>query len=152
MVIEYLEALRGQGQTLVSHHHEWLRKGGVNQAGAACWEHLLLSEVGRWAIQFDQLDPSSSAAFELVFRRIVQIEAAVRRNPKVPDYSGLEVFLAANTDESGAATTVVFNQWVADRQKDQAQIAKQGRLLREEKEAEKKRAADPKGGKAPADQ
>ena len=86
-----------------------------------------------------------------MFRRLVQIEAAVRRNPKVPDFSGLDVLMSAATDESGAATTAVFTEWVADRQKDQATIAKQGRLLREEKDAERKRAADPKKGSGSAE-
>jgi hypothetical protein len=75
----------------------------------------------------------------------------VKRNPKVPDYSGLDIFMNTNTDESGAATTAAFSQWVADRQRDQAQIAKQGRLLREEKEAAAKRAGGQKGSQS-ADQ
>ena len=146
MVVEFLQSLRAQGQSLTTHHHEWARKSGVNVNGAAAREHFFLSEVLRWEVQFDQLDVSMLASTELLFRRLVQIEAAVRRNPKVPDFSGLDVLMSAATDESGAATTAVFTQWVADRQKDQATIAKQGRLLREEKEAERKRAADPKKG------
>ena len=41
--------------------------------------------------------------------------------------------------ESGAAVTTKFHGWVATEQKDQAIVLKQGRLLREEKNTEKKR-------------
>ncbi|CAK0814522.1 unnamed protein product, partial [Prorocentrum cordatum] len=133
--VELLQSLRAQGQSLASHRHEWSRKSGVNVNGAAAREHFFLSEVLRWEVQFDQLDVSMLASTELLFLRLVQIEAAVRRNPEVPDFTGLGVLASASTDESGAATTAAFSQWVADRQKDQATIAKQGRLLREEKEA-----------------
>jgi hypothetical protein len=151
VVTEFFESLRAQGQSLTSHHHEWSRKSGVNTTGAACREHFLVSEMLRWAIQYDQLDVSMLASTEMGVRRLVQIEAAVKRNPKVPDYSGLDIFMNTNTDESGAATTAAFSQWVADRQRDQAQIAKQGRLLREEKEAAAKRAGGQKGSQS-ADQ
>ena len=72
------------------------------------------------------------ASCEAQSRRLVQIEAAVRRSPKLPDFSGLEVMTQAAADPSGAAITQGFNAWVASQQKDAATIAKQGRLLREE--------------------
>ncbi|CAK0836811.1 unnamed protein product, partial [Prorocentrum cordatum] len=152
VAVEFPQSLRAQGQSLTTHRHEWARKSGVNVNGAAAREHFLLSEVLRWQVQFDQLGVSMLASTELLFRRLVQIEVAVRRNAKVPDFTGLDVLMSASTDESGAATTAVFSQWVANGQKDQATIAKQGRLLREEKEAERKRAADPKNkGSGPAE-
>ena len=114
--------------------------------GAAALEQSLLSEVLRWQVRFDRLDVSMPASAELCVRRLVQIEAAVRRNPKVPDFSGLGALMSAATDESGGATAAVFTQWVADRQKDQAAVAKQGRLLREGQAAGRKRAWDPKKG------
>ena len=151
MVVEFLQSLRARGQTLVSHHHEWARKSGVNVNGAAAREHFLLSEVLRWQVQFDQLGVSMLASAELCFRRLVQVEAAVRRDPKVPDLSRLEVLMGASADESGGATAAVFAQWVADRQTDQATVAKQGWLLREEKEAKRKRASDPEKGAGAAE-
>ena len=70
---------------------------------------------------------------------MVQLESAVRRNPKAPDFGGLDVMLEGHTDASGAAATQGFDQWVMEQQRAKAQIAKQGRLLREEAETEKKR-------------
>ena len=54
--------------------------------------------------------------------------------------------LEGHMDSSGAATTAAFDQWVMEQQRARAQIAKQGRLLREEAETEKKRGKG--GGKA----
>ncbi|CAK0851640.1 unnamed protein product, partial [Prorocentrum cordatum] len=141
---EFLQSLRAQGQSLTSHRREWSRQSGVNVNGAAARQHFFLSEVIRWEVQFDQLDVSMLASTELRIRRLVQIEAAARRNPKVTVFTGLDVLMSASTDGGGAATTAAFSQRVEGRQKDQATIAKQGRLLREEKDAERKLAADPK--------
>ena len=76
----------------------------------------------------------------------MQIEAAVRKSPKMPDFSGLEIMTQANADPSGAAVTQGFNSWVAAQQKDAATIAKQGRLLREEMEAGNRARGQPKPG------
>ena len=95
-------------------------------------EHFSLTEYLRVAIQFDQVDVTMLATAEAQARRLIQIEAAVRRSPKTPDFNGLEVMTQANADPSGAAVTTIFNTWVASQQKDLATIAKQGRLLREE--------------------
>ena len=75
---------------------------------------LFLSEAPRWQVQFDQLGASMLAGSELCFRRLVQIGAAVRRTPKVPDFSGPGALMSAATDESGGATTAVFTHWVAE--------------------------------------
>ena len=57
VVVEFLQSLRAQGQTLLSQ--------------AAAREHFFLSEVLRWQVQFDQLDVSMLASTELMFRRLV---------------------------------------------------------------------------------
>ena len=54
------------------------------------------------------------------WRRIIQDERAVRKNPKHPDYSGLEFVLKHTTDVSGAASTAVFNRWNAQTQREDA--------------------------------
>ena len=77
----------------------------------------------------------------------MQIETAVRRNPKVPDFTGLECMLDSRTDSSGAAVTATFDSWVTERQRDAANIQKQGRLVREETVHAKKLAQE--SGKSP---
>ena len=78
-------------------------------------------------------------------RRLVQIETAVRKNPKQPDFEGLDVVMAQPVGDTGDVATRDFSRWVAERQKDEAQILKQNRQWREERANEKKRQ---KGGKS----
>ena len=80
-------------------------------------------------------------------RSLVQVERAVQRNPKAPDFTGLDVIMEGHVDTSGAAVTHTFDTWVADQQRAKAQIAKQGRLLREEWEHEAKRHSNKDKGK-----
>ena len=60
---------------------------------AVCHSHAILCESLRLFIGYDQVDVSNLAGVEQIVRRIVQDERAVRKNPKHPDYSGLEFVL-----------------------------------------------------------
>ena len=96
---------------------------------------------------YDQLDITVLAGAELLVRDLVRGESAARRNPKNPDYTGLDLMMESMVDESGAAVTSTFNDWLLNQQKAVAQVQKQGRLLREEQEAQSKRnnERNPKG-------
>ena len=61
-------------------------------------------------------------------RRMIQIEMAVSRNSKAPDFTGLSVVFSSVTDGIGAIQTKEFHKWVADNVK-------------------KKQKGDPNGGK-----
>ena len=69
------------------------------------------------------------------------------RSPLNPDYGGLSMVLARPVSETGAAHTARFTEWVAERQEAAAQVLKQARMEREEKEALKKAAGAQKKGK-----
>ena len=66
---------------------------------------------------FDQVDLLSLAGAEWWARAMVQTEMAVRRNPKPPDYTGLEVMKEGQIDLSGAASVPHFDTWVVEQQK-----------------------------------
>lgn len=66
---------------------------------------------------FDQLDLTACASSEMVFRNLVRLQTAVRRNARNPDFTGLDIMLAASTNEAGGAVTRVFKEWVAEQQK-----------------------------------
>lgn len=116
-----------------------MSKSGVNHHGAVARQHFSLCTGLRLMQTWDQYDLTMSAETDYYVRSLVQLEAAVRRNPKVPDFSGLEVMMEAHFDQSSVATTDRCNQWVMEQQRTQAQISKQGRLLREEVEHERKK-------------
>eukprot|EP00972_Heterocapsa_arctica_P102307 15074338-Heterocapsa_arctica.AAC.1 len=69
---------------------------------------------------------------------------AVERNPKIPDFDGLDPMLTSAITPNGSVVTEKFTEWLKARQSDTAQVMKQGRLLREEKAAASK--AKPSGG------
>ena len=105
------------------------------------------------------MSASNLCSFELLVRRMIQIEMAVSRNSKAPDFTGLSVVLSSITDGSGAVQTKGFHKWVADRNEARARIMKSEWLYHEERaNAEKKQKGDKgkdkgkgRGQGAPAD-
>ena len=88
----------------------------------------------------DQVNLPNLAGAELLARRLIQIEMAVERSARSPDFSGLSSVMAGPTTETGAAVTKNFTEWIASRQKDRAQFLKQDRTLREEQQKERERS------------
>ena len=85
---------------------------------------------------FDGLNLSFVSGAEKMVRRLIQIEKAVRRNPKAPDFDGLDFVMGDEQDESGAVRVGDFDDWFAEKQKVEAQNLKQYRLFKEEQAAE----------------
>jgi len=56
----------------------------------------------------------------------------VRKNPKNPDMSGMDMLLSSGIDESGGIITTKYQHWVSTVQRDLAQTLKQERLYAEE--------------------
>ena len=103
------------------------------------------------AMSFDQVDISNLASTELVVRRLRQIEAATKKNPRQPDFEGLDVLLDVTMDETGALLLPKFDKWVGELQGAEARTMKAGRLWREERAAADKRRKD-KGNKKEKDE
>ena len=145
-VQEFFMALRAAGKTLVQYDSDWRTSSGVPARGGIARFHTALCELLRLLITIDKMDPSNIAAAELGVRWIITIERAVERNPRAPDWDGLEHAVAGRITSSGAAEVAGFMTWLSGVQRDQAQVLKQGRMLREERIAESKRGKqDPKG-------
>ena len=150
---EFFESLRGSGQTLQQHHLDWVRKSSAGDRTAVTREHFALSEMLRVMITHDQLDVSMLAGADLMVRRLLVIEMAVARNPRAPDWDGLEVAFSMRTTETGGAHAHTFETWLSNVQKDHAQVLKQGRLLREERATRDKKTKGKKGDRgAPEEQ
>eukprot|EP00974_Lingulodinium_polyedra_P030863 2970366-Lingulodinium_polyedra.AAC.1 len=64
-------------------------------------ELKVILDVMHHALTFDCLDVSNLASFELMARRALQIQRAVRRCPRHPSFDGLDVMLSSQLDESG---------------------------------------------------
>ena len=147
---EYIKSvLEGPGN-LTSYHTEWIRRSGVSDLQAVAHTHKNLTEALRLMVTYDQLDISCLASAELLVRYLIQAEIAVERNARYPEYSGLDIVVAAPTTGSGRASLTKFNTWVSDKLKERSQVWKQERLYREEQRALKKNE-DWKGRKGDKD-
>ena len=72
-------------------------------------------------------------------RRLYQIELAVRKSPKSPDYEGLDFLLETAVDTSGAAVLPSIAKWLGETQHKEAFTLKQMRLWTEERAANDKK-------------
>ena len=76
----------------------------------------------------------------------MEVEQAVQRNTKQPDYDVLDIITANLTDETRAIQTRSFSQWVGEQQKNEAFVLKNVRQWHEEKrELAKGQDGHPKG-------
>lgn len=64
---------------------------------------------------------------------MVQTELAVERNPRQPDYTGLDIVAGASLLSDGRAATNKFQEWIAARLKERSSVWKQERLYAQEK-------------------
>ncbi|CAE8674891.1 unnamed protein product [Polarella glacialis] len=130
---EYLSAISEGPGNIISYHSEWVRLSGVNEASAVCHTHRTLAENLRLLVSFDQVDLSNMAGGEQLVRWIIQIETAVERNPKLPDFSGLDIVTGATTSAEGKALAPKFGEWITERMKSRATIWKSQRQYNEER-------------------
>ena len=131
-------------------HHEWVRRSGVLEQSSVCPNHYIFCQVLRAFIAVDQLDPTNLLAAESLIREIVQGELAVSRNPKHPDYTGLDMIIQAPCNEFGSVSVPKFSEWVTDGFETQSNIHKQTRLWPQEQWLRSGRQGDdrpPRGAK-----
>jgi hypothetical protein len=145
---EFILAVLDGAGSLTQCRSQWLRMSGVGENTAVSHDHRILCEALRLGICYDQINVVNSAMAEQIMRHIIQHEMATSRDAKHPDYTGLGMLLNGTIGEKGAAHTTRFRSWIAGQQRDQAQILKQGRLLRDERASEAaKKIKKQKGGK-----
>ena len=139
--------------TLAQYDIQWKHKSGVAEYGVLAQMHTCIVETLRYLVTVDQLNPTELLSAESLVRELLRLEAAVSRNPRQPDWEGLDVMTSAVLNSRGSLETPHFASWVATTQKDQQFVMKQTRLLREERNQENTRRQKDKnkggkGGKA----
>jgi len=138
---ELHEAVASGAGNFVSYHSEWVRLSGVSRRSSSAIVHQSLCEILRLAHFYDQIDSSSLASMEHVSRWLIQVELAVERNPQQPNYEGLDILSGTSVSSDGRATTTKFVEWVSNRMKDRANIWRQERLFKQEKQSQRGKAA-----------
>ena len=96
-------------------------------------------------VVFDQLNVGKLAGCESISRHVMQIHAAVKRNPRNPNFRGMEMMVSSTLDSKGGVVTGDFANWTAEQQKQQAFTMKQQRLYAEEEDLMGKRNAQQPG-------
>jgi len=143
---EYLGNLRQLDKSLVAFDMEWRGRSGVAEKSTSARLHKDYAELAQLMLTRDQYDLVNSVSGEMVIRKLIQVEQAVRRNPKQPDYEGLDVITANLTDETGAIQTRAFASWVGEQQKNEAFVLKHNRAWHEERNNLSKKTDPQKGG------
>ena len=132
---EVISSINAIGLNFFTYHAHWEKTSGVNGESSISHEHSHICQTLGLAICYDGLDASNCAGLELAARRMVQIERAVKVNPKAPCFVGLTKMTQHALDEGGGLATSAFTKHMSTLAAADAQIMKQNRLLREELDA-----------------
>ena len=139
-VKDFLESILQNGGDIMTYHSSFMRKSGLAENSAASHEYKNLLGVLRRSIVYDQVDPTNLACIEQVVRRVLEIQTAVRRNPKHPTFDSFDYNLRGTVDEVGGARASQYAEWIAEQQKAEAKALKGNREWREEQAADSRRA------------
>ena len=112
---------------------------GLSDKAGVAVEHKLLMFCLWLMVCVDRLDVTQLACSEHICRRVLQLQKAIRRSPKSPDFSGSEPYLRHVADPSLGAATPKFDEFVSGVLKSEGAWMKQSRLAKEEQEAQDKR-------------
>ena len=80
---------------LAAYANHYIQVSGLAPASPLGHEVRNLFNAVRHFVEYDHLDPANSAGLELLCRRILQIQIAVCRSAKHPDFSNLDAIPAA---------------------------------------------------------
>lgn len=119
----------------LQHHMNWRVKGGAAEQSSLCRVHKSVCDALHHFQSFDQLNIWGSVGIEQLICQLHVWETATRRNPKAPDFVGLDIVLAPVVDEAGSMQARTFGDWVSQHEKSKAQVLKGARMRREEKTA-----------------
>ena len=136
---EFLGAVDSSGMSLTAYWGYWVEQSGVARLSGCSLELKVILEVLHHALVFDRLDVTNLASFELMARRALQIQRAVKRCPRHPTFEGLDLMLSSELDDTGGVVTTKFDAFIAEEQKNRGIILKQERLWRDEQEQEAKK-------------
>ncbi|CAK0861936.1 unnamed protein product [Prorocentrum cordatum] len=108
---ELVMALVAAGIVFIARHLDWGAKSGVGTTSGVCRTHRRICEGLDQAICYDQLDFANCAVIEHLARWLYEVESAVRRRSKVPDFTNLDGIFAAPMAEDGRMQLPTFSKW-----------------------------------------
>ncbi|CAK0850366.1 unnamed protein product, partial [Prorocentrum cordatum] len=96
---EFTRALRATGMERVTHHLDFDHKSGISPNSNITRAHRRITDALHDFQQQDQLKLPSLAGVEVIVRYLVQIELAVGRKPRSPDFQDFDAVVAPTVTE-----------------------------------------------------
>ena len=127
VALEFVWALDAANQVFMQHHIEFVQRSGALPGSGSASSHCCVSGAVAHLVTCDQYNLGVPPGAELPPRYLYQIEAAVSRNPRAPDYADLESLVGSSVNESGALILPGFAKHVAELQRAEAFTLQQRR-------------------------
>lgn len=141
---ELMQGITGSGLEPQDYIEKLITSSGVNPKGGTAIELRVLFFGLNLLGVHDRLNLPKLSGAEHLGRRAVQILKAIRKNPKNPDFEGLDLFLRHMEGGTATTRTPKFDKFLSETQKTEAAVSKQIRLAREEEDARRKALASAK--------
>ena len=125
---EYILALRSANMEFMSHHTDFIHRSGISHSSGSARAHRRTSEALSHMLTRDLCNLGVLSSAEVLIRYLVEIETAVARNPRCPDYQDLEVMATTHLNATGGLVVPSYQAYVAGLQRDEAFLLKQRRL------------------------
>ena len=145
-IAEVVDGIANAGMEPVAYCAQFVNHVGASTRSGVTME-LQLHFYTLWLIAcVDRVDLRHNAAAEHLGRRVMQLQRAIRRDPKSPNFEGLDTHLRHAADSTGVIFAPEYEKYIAEVDRAHAQTLKQNRLAKEEAEHEE----TSRGGRAKA--
>lgn len=149
--LSYLKAVGQVAESAMGQHLAWVQQSKIPDGDRAIHEDEVLARAIDLGIQYDCLNISNLASFELLIRRRQLLADAHSYNPSAPSYEGSDHYMGTTYRPGGAIVVPELVKHVSDRMHQESQIMKERRKQSEMKGKGRGRPfnptkPDPKGG------
>ena len=135
---EVVKAIVSTGLEPQAYIQHWTTNSGISPKSGLATEMMVLVFSLYSMVCWDRLDATQLVTGEHLARRFIQIQRAVQKSPKSPEFLGLELYTRHMAEIATSAHTPSFDKFVATTLKDESLVMKQTRIAREETEADDK--------------
>ena len=141
-----IEGITESGLEPKAYANQYLQNSGINLKSSLA--HEVTNII--WCLWLmscsDGVNLFFSSAAEHLGRRYIQIQRAIQKSPRSPDFTMLDYYMGHTQAVAGVIQATEFDEMVTSKLRTDAQILKQARLAREEDVAETKRENAAGGG------
>ena len=130
--LEHAQSVQEGAGGYIVYHSEWVRDSGINENSSTAHIHRTVCETLRLLWTYDLTNVPNLAAGEQLTRWLIQTELATERNPRHPDFTGLDIATGTVIHKSGRANAGKYHTWLTGRLQEQGTLWKQDRLYRQE--------------------